>query len=61
MATLDRQSRYERLSGADVTNLLAERPGTPWHIGLIGVLDGDPLIAPDGSLRGIRTLTRRTP
>jgi diacylglycerol O-acyltransferase / wax synthase len=51
VATLDPQSRYERLSGADVTNLLAERPGTPWHIGLIGVLDGDPLIAPDGSLQ----------
>jgi WS/DGAT/MGAT family acyltransferase len=51
VATLDRESRYERLSSADVTNLLAERPGAPWHIGLIGVLDGGPLIAPDGGLR----------
>jgi WS/DGAT/MGAT family acyltransferase len=51
VATLDRESRYERLSGADVTNLLAERPGAPWHIGLIGVLDGDPLLAPDGKLQ----------
>ncbi len=43
-------SRYERLTGADRMNLLAERPGTPWHVGLVGVLDGRPLTAPDGTL-----------
>jgi diacylglycerol O-acyltransferase len=51
VASLDIESRYERLSGADVTNLLAECPGTPWHFGLIGVLEGAPLTAQDGSLR----------
>jgi diacylglycerol O-acyltransferase len=44
-------SQYERLAGADMTNLLAERTGTPWHIGFLGVLDGDPLTANDGGLR----------
>jgi diacylglycerol O-acyltransferase / wax synthase len=43
-------SGYERLTGADRTNLMSERPGVPWHVGLVGVLDGAPLIAADGSL-----------
>lgn len=56
MTRRDIQSRYDRLSGADVMNLVAERPGTPWHIGLIGVLDGAPLTTKTGDLRlaGIR-------
>ena len=44
-------SRFDRLTGPDRANLLAERPGVPWHLGLLGILDGGPLTATDGSLR----------
>ncbi len=33
-------SQYARLTGADRMNLLVERSGVPWHVGMIGVLDG---------------------
>jgi WS/DGAT/MGAT family acyltransferase len=44
------RSRYDRLTGADYANLLAERPSAPFHVALLGVLDGGPLLAADGSL-----------
>lgn len=48
MATHD--SQYARLTGADRMNLLADRPGAPWHVGMIGVLDGAALTGGDGGL-----------
>lgn len=45
------RSSYDRLGPADLAHLRAERPGAPQHIGLVGVLEGGPLLDSDGGLR----------
>jgi WS/DGAT/MGAT family acyltransferase len=41
----------QRLTLADLTNLAAEGSDTPMHQGALAVLDGSPLLEPDGRLR----------
>ena len=42
------RSRYDRIGGPDVVNLVAESPAAPVQVALVGVLDADPLTGPDG-------------
>lgn len=43
-------ARFKRLSRQDFANLLIEAPDTPMHMAVLMVLDGGPLLGPEGEL-----------